>query len=691
MGIASLTRRPSVEHRVSPENPSTSLSNPASWLSEALGAGPTTSGLAVNERTALTYAAFYACVNVLSKDVAQLPVFVYKRDGEERSPAREHDVWRVMHDRPNEMMTPLSFKQTLQAHAVSWGNGYAEIEFGNDGRVRNLWPLLPDRTKVVVRDGRKWVTTRVRESDGSERWVGLSADRVFHVPGLGFDGITGYSVVHLARNAIGAGMAAEEFSARLFANGATPRYALKHPKTLTPDARRNLELGWTAATSGLSNAHRTAVLEEGLTVEKLGLPAKDAEMIETSRFGIEQMARFFDIPMMRLHSTTAITSWGTGLEQWQRAYLVHTLGPWLVQWEETGNWSLFSEEERPVYFMEFLREAFLQADSAARAALYSQLFQVAAMSPNQIARKENLPSMGPAGDQRFVPMNLIPLDLAGQLSRTEDPPPAPANTPADEPDPTDERAVRRGTMTVRQHRSTAQRFRVQNSYRRVFEQTAEWLVAKHVAASRRAADRLGKDDNVPAFQQWAREYFAKERQAIQDAFLPVTLALGELVTADVLAEIGSHADLRRDIDLFAKSYVEALAVRESNRSTGQLIALSQDSDTADETRVARISKRLDAWEADRAKQIGGRESVQSGNAFARNAYELSGVQRLMWVAAGSETCELCQSMNGRIVSMGRPFVAAGESVSTDDDHITTDGSISHPPLHRGCVCVLVAA
>lgn len=739
MGLSTL------ERRSSPENPSTSLSNPAPWLNEALGSIPTHSGVAVNERTAMYYAAAFACINVLSKDVGQLPVFVYKRNGEERSPDREHEIWRVMHDRPNPMMTPSTFKRTLQAHAVAWGNGYAEIEYDNSGKVLNLWPLLPDRTDVRIRDGEKFIVTRIDDSrtntdvndgnsgglyggasqanvSGGVKWVGIPADRVVHIMGLGFDGLKGYSVIHMARNAIGAGMAAEEFSSRLFSNGATPRFALMHPKTLSSDARERLRLDFAAAYSGLSNAHRTAVLEEGLTIEKLGLPAKDAEMIETSRFGIEQMARFFDIPMMRLHSSAPITSWGTGLEQWQRAYLIHTLGPWLVQWEETINWVLFTEKERPLYYAEFLREALLQGDITARADFYQKLFMVAGISPNQIARKENMPTMGPAGDERFVPLNMVPLSQATaprqQPIGTQTPLPSgnatgsatdSASDPENEPtpgdnasDPADEPPAKRSVASTVESRSLAAPFvtdrhervaqshrRIESSYVRVYEQAMRRVVSRQTVAAGRAVERLAKDQNVGAFTAWAREFFTGEQATIRDAYLPVTLALGEIVAAAALEEIASSVDVTHEVTQFASTYVEAAAIRESNRSIGQLIAIL-DQEPSIAGAVPALTARLTEWDTNRAHQIAANEAVQAGNAFVQLAYERAGVTRMVWISDNG--CEFCQALHGRVTTIGTPFLSDGQTLTgIAGGSFTVRHATHHGPLHHGCTCQIASA
>lgn len=679
--------------RTSPENPNTSLSAPSGWLLEALGSQPSWSGNTVTETTALTYAAAFACINVLAKDTAQLPVFVYRRNADAREDAREHAVWRLLHDRPNPWMTPFTFKQTLQAHAVAWGNGYAEIETDNAGRPINLWPLLPDRTQPEIRNGQKWFSTKVKEASGEERVVYLAPDRVLHILGLGSDGVRGYSVIKQARNAIGMGMAVEEHTARLFSNGAMLRYALRHPGKLSKEAKERLRVSFDAAYTGLSNAHRTAVFEEGMEIEKLGLPAKDAEMIESSKFSIEQMARFFDIPLMRLHSTTPITSWGTGLEQWQRAYLVHTLGPWLVQWEESVNWSLFSESERETYFAEFKREALLQGDQAARGQFYQALFNLAAISPNEIAARENLPKAGPEGDKRFVQLNMVPLEDAGK------PQPAPVVPPGDLP-PTDEdgsgdepgRAPARADARLAERRARAadQRVRTQRAYRRAFEQTATRVMTKQTRQARRAVERLEKDGDGASFVQWVREFFRDERPAVREAFFPLVAGLQELVAAEALREVGKVHNGTYDVQGFSESYADAMATRQTVSSAGQLIKVVQDGDTGAGTVVERLAAKLDAWTDQRPARMARDETAQAGNAIARHIYEQAGIERLVWIAS-ADACEMCRSMDGRVVSISQPFLADGETAGTEQKHITSEGTLSHPPLHGGCDCQLVAA
>lgn len=559
------------------EDPRTNLSNPANWLADWMTDGRSSSGVSVNERSALGYSAAFACINVLSKDVGQLPAQVFRRAGDDRELARKHAAYRLLHDRPNEYMTPFTLKQTITAHMVGWGNGFLEIESNGAGEPVALWPLLPDRTRAIVNDnGDKVVRTRL--ANGEE--VGLPAARVLHLPGLGFDGMSGYSVINLARESIGAGMAAEKFSAGFFKRGAIPGLVLQTPNKLSPEARKNIKESWKMQHEGLDKSHRTALLEEGVTIETLGISQKDSEFLETSKFSIEQVARFFDVPLMRLHSTTAITSWGTGLEQWNRGYLVHTLGPWLTQWEESCNWSLLKESERDEFYIEFLREALLEGDSTAKANLATALFGTGSMSPNQIARKFNLPSFGDDGNERFVPANFVTLKNA--INPPEPPAPkapAPAKPPA------------RGM-----------RSRLEAALAHSLKRAAERYVRQEAQEVRRAM----KKGTAADFQSTMDTFWGSFPQSISRDLGPVLRSYFTLLAGSLEDEFRSFT--AAEMELMQK----AAADFETRASAGHITA-SQDGlrmAITSNASLDAVEPLVAAWEVNRAEQLA--RSIASG-------------------------------------------------------------------------------
>jgi HK97 family phage portal protein len=399
---------PEISRRASPENPSTNLANPAAWLFDAFGAKQSAAGVAVNERTALQSTAVYACVRILAETIASLPLPVFRRRGARgKDIARDHPLYSILHDRPNPEMSSFTFRETLQGHLSLWGNAYAEIETAKSGRVLALWPLRPDvTTPVRLPNGERIFKTKINGETQE-----LPADRVLHVPGMGFDGLVGYSPIALSRQAIGLALATEEFGAKFFGNGTRPGGVLTHPARLSKEAKERLKEGWQAAYGGLTNAQRVAVLEEGVTWQALGVPPDEAQFLETRKFQTTEIARIFRVPPHMLADLERATF--SNIEHQSIEFVVHTIRPWLVRWEQVMNWSLFSERDQGNAFAEFQVEGLLRGDSAQRASFYSALFNMGVLSPNDIRERENMnPVEG--GDVRLVPLNMTTLENAGE-------------------------------------------------------------------------------------------------------------------------------------------------------------------------------------------------------------------------------------------------------------------------------------
>ncbi|WP_449460480.1 phage portal protein, partial [Streptococcus suis] len=211
-------------------------SNALSGNSHTFFVGQSTSGKRVNEKTAMTMSAVYSCVRILSETLASLPLHIYEVSETGTSKALNHPLYKVLHDEPNAEMTSFIFRETLMTHLLLWGNAYAQIIRNGKGEVLALYPLMPDKMKVD-RDEMKNIIYTYQGADGTK--VTLSSQDVLHIPGLGFDGLVGYSPIAMAKNAIGMAIATEEYGAKFFANGATPSGILEHPGTVkNPQAVR---------------------------------------------------------------------------------------------------------------------------------------------------------------------------------------------------------------------------------------------------------------------------------------------------------------------------------------------------------------------------------------------------------------------------------------------------------------------
>ena len=359
------------------------------------------SGALVNERTALSFSAVWAAIRVISESVASLPLNVYERteDGGRRI-AVDHPLHQLLHDEPNEYMTSFVLRETMQAHCTSWGNGFAFIEYDRAGRPTKLMPLAPDRTRVKMQDG-----VQVYETEVDGKSLTLDAMDVLHIPALGFDGLQGYSPIKMQAGSIGLGMAAQDFGAKFFANGAAPSGVLEHPEKLSKEAAERLRTEWTRLYSGNGNAHKTAVLQEGMKYSQISLPPEDAQFIETRKFSVTDVARIFRVPPHMIGDLERSTF--SNIEHQGLEFVVHTLRPWLIRWEQELNRKLLMPGEKGRYFVEHKIDGLLRGDINSRYTAYATARQWGWLSINDIRKMENLNPIE-QGEDYLQPLNMSP-------------------------------------------------------------------------------------------------------------------------------------------------------------------------------------------------------------------------------------------------------------------------------------------
>ena len=262
--------------------------------------GMSSSGKRVNERSAMQMTAVYTCVRVLSEAIASLPLHVYAYTDAGSEKASDHPLYFILHNEPNPEMTSYIFRETLMTHLLLWGNAYAQILRNGKGEVIGLYPLMPDRMRVDRDEkGKLFYEYQLTDGDakvqrGTDQIVRLTPSEVLHIPGLGFDGLVGYSPIAMAKNAIGLSIATEEYGSKFFQNGAAPSGILEHPGVLkNPDKVRE---SWTNTFGGSSNAQKVAVLEEGMKYTPISINPNEAQFLETRKFQIDEIARIFRVP-----------------------------------------------------------------------------------------------------------------------------------------------------------------------------------------------------------------------------------------------------------------------------------------------------------------------------------------------------------------------------------------------------------
>ena len=381
--------------------------------------GGTTSGKSVTERSAMQMTAVYSCVRILAEAVAGLPLHLYKyTDDGGKEKAIDHPLYRLLHDEPNPEMSSFVFRETLMTHLLLWGNAYAQIIRNGKNEVIALYPLMPNKM-TVDRDENGHLYYRYSRSNdealkSKESTVILQPRDVLHIPGLGFDGLVGYSPIAMAKNAIGLAIATEEYGAKFFANGAAPSGVLEHPGTLKDPSK--IREAWQSQFGGSQNSGKVAVLEEGMKYTPISISPEQAQFLETRKFQINEIARIFRVPPHMVGDLEKSSF--SNIEQQSLEFVKYTLDPWVVRWEQSIMRSLLSPTEKSEYFVKFNLEGLLRGDYQSRMNGYAIGRQNGWMSANDIRELENLDLIPDedGGNLYLVNGNMLPLVKAGAFA-----------------------------------------------------------------------------------------------------------------------------------------------------------------------------------------------------------------------------------------------------------------------------------
>ena len=381
--------------------------------------GGSTAGKHVNERSAMQMTAVYSCVRILAEAVAGLPLHLYRyteSGGKEK--AIDHPLYLLLHDEPNPEMSSFVFRETLMTHLLLWGNAYAQIIRNGKNEVIALYPLMPNKMEVDRDEYGQLYYKYQRSNDEAPTMEGssviLKPCDVLHIPGLGFDGLVGYSPIAMAKNAIGMAIACEEYGAKFFANGAQPGGVLEHPGTIK-DPQRVRE-SWQSTFGGSGNANKIAVLEEGMKYTPISMSPEQAQFLETRKFQINEIARIFRVPPHMVGDLEKSSF--SNIEQQSLEFVKYTLDPWVIRWEQSIMRSLLTPEEKKTYYAKFNLDGLLRGDYQSRMNGYAIGRQNGWMSANDIRELENLDRI-PAeegGDLYLINGNMLPMRDAGAFA-----------------------------------------------------------------------------------------------------------------------------------------------------------------------------------------------------------------------------------------------------------------------------------
>lgn len=354
--------------------------------------GRTWAGKSVTERTAMQTTAVYACVRIISETVASLPLHVYEYTDNGKERVYTHPLYKLLHDIPNPEMNSFIMREVMMSHLLLWGNSYSQIIRNGKGEIIALYPLMPEKMRIDRgTDGRLYYTYT---SDKQGTFV-FRKEEILHIVGLGFDGLVGYSPIAMAKNAVGLAIAAEEYGSSFFSNSGTPSGVLEHPGVLKDP--KKVRDAWNDAYGGSGNAHKVAVLEEGMKFNPISINPHEAQFLETRKFQVNEICRIFRVPPHMIADLDRSSF--NNIEQQSLDFVTNTIRPWLVRIEQTIFQQLFTEEEQEKYFVKFNVDGLLRGDFQSRMRGYSIGIQNGFMSPNDVRELED--------------MNLIPDELGG--------------------------------------------------------------------------------------------------------------------------------------------------------------------------------------------------------------------------------------------------------------------------------------
>jgi HK97 family phage portal protein len=468
---------------------------------------PSESGVNVTPDSALRLAAVMAAVRILSETLAMLPLKIMQRtkDGG-KIVATRHPIYGVLHDKPNQWQTSFEWREMLMGHLVLRGNAYCQIVPGVRGFVDQLIPLHPDRVVVERNKTSGKLVYRVRRAFDEE--LILQQEEVFHVRGFSLDGITGMSVIQMCRETIGIGMAMESYAARFYANDATPGGILRHPGQLGEKAHKNLKNTWNRDHRSLKNAHKIAILEEGMEWQELGIRNQDAQFMEGQLFQISEIARIFRVPPHLIGDLSKATY--SNIEHQGLEFVTYTMMPWLVRWEQAINRDLILPAAQFKYYSRFVVDALLRGDIKTRYEAYSRAIAAGWLSRNEAREKEDY-NRAEGLDEFLVPVNMAAASNLDQLN---------VFTDNEDKDKDEAAEAATGTYTLTEH---------------LARQAAERLVNKEILTVNRLWAKYSEALSASVFNDKLTEFYTGHEEFIRKV-------LPESVAKTLVAE--SRADLQ---------------------------------------------------------------------------------------------------------------------------------------------------
>ena len=613
---------------------------------------PTSSGASVSPETAVTLSAVYNAIYLISSSLASLPLKVYRKTPGGKVEFTSTPVYGILHDAPNSYTSAMVFFEAMMWDLLAMGNCYAVIERDRFGRPIGLHKLDAKRIEIYFVNGKKLYV--YKENNVEKKY---KQSEIFHVPGPGYNGIAGKSVIALARESIGLGLSYQEYNSKNVGRGATLSGVLEHPDKLGEKALSHLKESFANQYEGLENAGKTLILEEGMKYNPISQSNKDLQFIESRTFQIDEIARWFNIPPHKLKELSRATF--SNIEQQQIEFVQDTIRPWAVRIEQEAKRQLIAEQDA---FAEFTLDGLLRGDTKSRMEALHIMRTDGIISANEWREKENFNKIQDGyGEEYLVPLNMIP---ASQLGQTIEPP---GNT--------EERSLK---ISNRSFKAMSKRKKIARDYIPRFMNTAQKLIDKDSDLLERSRKNLEKGYDL--FEREIKAYYDNNESEYINAYVDIYRDFGRDLRYPIIEEInrgqGDENYYNQQIDRFGNT----AAVRHITASRGQLLSCT----TQEELDDLQIS-----WD-NRAGRIATRETVDGESGLATVMFFAFGLSA-MWVTTG-DSCPYCNSLDGKIISRGQYFAKQGDEMNPDgaERPLRFNNNVSHPGAHPGCDCTVVS-
>ena len=618
--------------------------------------------------TSLVLSAVQGCVRVISEDIASLPLHVYTTSKNGKEKAKDNPMYKLLHLQPNQWQDSFTFFQTAMTHLLLWGNCYCEIVY-KKGQVDQLFLIQPDIVTKVSINNKIWYKIKLQNE---ERFI--KDEYMMHLMALTKDGFNGISPIKEAVDVFDLTYSAQRFGVKFFQNGANAGGVIEHPGTLKEQGYNNLKKSFERRNGGLENSHRLMILEEGMKYSQITVPPNHAQMLETRKFQVEDIARIFRVPLHLIQALDHATN--NNIEHQSLDFVIHTLRPWLVRWEKMFKLKLFYDTD---LFAEFGVDGLLRGDYKTRMEGYSIARQNGFLTVNEIRSLENLNTV-PTGDTFLQPLNMVevgkeptkePQKEKKSLENRE-------NTAKNEEKP---ETLMSKTVENRD-KNAKNRSKVALNFRPLMQKAFEDIAKREKADIMRQLEKI-KNKQPEDIIAYIEKFYSTHGEYMRGKMLPVSESLAKILDEMASDEINVEPN-EKNSKQFAQEFTDSYIDKYIIRHKSQLISLiNENREEGDPEYIELMEERVVEWVEKQPEKSSLETIIQLAGFIVSMAFFSRG-RKLVWINTGDDTCPYCQNMNGTVIEQDQYFAKDGGTVLD----MKINGSKRHPPLHQGCVCMV---